>query len=377
MGKAGPQGDRGNASVEILKTIQLCLAAALVATGCREQIAHTAPPPSASPEAPLHLVIPKQGAYTGAYMDFGESEDDVTLEQIEAFEEAVGKHQAIVASSSYWGEQSFPLHNLEIITRHNAIPLIYWSPWDKPYVMERGPDRFSLDAIVAGKWDAYIDSWAGKAKAFERPIFVAWGLEMNGNWFPWSGYFYGGGKELSKDVYAGPELYKKAYRYIVDRVRATGAKNIIWVFHVQNYSYPSGKWNHFEEYYPGDDYVDWLAMSAYGKQFRGEPWVSASDTMVYAYDNLCGLNPDKPVMLAEWGIGEFPKAGDKAQWITEAFQTMKTRFPRLKAAVFWSERWENDDGTYSNLRVTSPPQALEAYRRGVADPFWLDRPIYR
>ena len=178
-------------------------------------------------------MIPEQGAYTGAYIDFGEREDDVTLEQIEAFEKAVGKHQAIVASSSFWGEQSFPLHNLEIITRHNAIPLIYWSPWDKPYVEERGPDRFSLDAIVAGKWDAYIDSWARRQKAFERPIFVAWGLEMNGTWFPWSGYFYGGGKELSKGVYAGPDLYKKAYRYVVDRVRATGAKNIIWVFHVQ------------------------------------------------------------------------------------------------------------------------------------------------
>jgi hypothetical protein len=37
--------------------------------------------------------------------------------------------------------------------------------------------------------------------------------------------------------------------------------------------------------------------------------------MVYAYDDLCGLNSDKPVMLAEWGIGEFPKAGDKA-WIS-------------------------------------------------------------
>ena len=61
------------------------------------------------------------------------------------------------------------------------------------------------------------------------------------------------------------------------------------------------------EYYPGDDYVDWLGMSAYGKQFRGEPWVSASDTMIYAYDDLCGVNADKPVMLAEWGIGEFPK----------------------------------------------------------------------
>ena len=55
---------------------------------------------------------------------------------------------------------------------------------------------------------------------------------------------------------------------------------------------------------------------------------------------------------------------------------MKTRFPRLKAVVFWSERWENKSGSYSNLRVTSSPRALEAYRRGVANPFWLDRPIY-
>jgi beta-mannanase len=210
-----------------LNAIRLFLAAALLATGCRDELVNPALRPFASPEAPGPLLIPKQGAYTGAYIDFGESEDDVSLEQIEAFEEAVGKHQAIVASSSYWGEQSFPLHNLEIITRHNAIPLVYWSPWDKPYGQDQGPDRFSLDAIVAGKWDAYIDSWAAQAKTFGRPIFVAWGLEMNGTWFPWSGYFYGGGKQVSKGVYAGPDLYKKAYRYIVDRVRAIGAKNIV------------------------------------------------------------------------------------------------------------------------------------------------------
>ena len=57
--------------------------------------------------------------------------------------------------------------------------------------------------------------------------------------------------------------------------------------------------------------------------------------MTYAYDDLCSINSNKPVMLAEWGIGEFPKSGDKALWITEAFQIMKARFPRLKAAVFW------------------------------------------
>ena len=35
------------------------------------------------------------------------------------------------------------------------------------------------------------------------------------------------------------------------------------------------------------------------------------------------------------------------------------------------------DGTYSNLRVTSSETALEAYRKGVGDSFWVDRPTYR
>ena len=360
-----------------MNVIRLGLVSALVFTGCREQPAASASQPLQAPSPPLQLVIPERGAYTGAYLDFGEAEDDVTFEQIEAFEETVGKHLAIVASSSYWGEQTFPQHNLEVINRHGSIPLLYWSPWDKPYEQERGPDRFSLDSIVAGKWDSYIDNWAAQAKAFGRPFFVAWGLEMNGTWFPWSGYFYGGGRELSKDLFAGPELFKAAYRRVVDRVRAAGAKNIIWLFHVNNYSYPLDEWNEVKQYYPGDDYVDWLAMSAYGKQFRRDPWISASDTLTYAYDDLCAVSPNKPIMLAEWGIGEFPDSGDKAQWIEEAFGIMKSRFPRLKAAVFWSERWQNDDGTFSNLRVTSSPQSIEAYRKGVADPYWIGQAIYR
>jgi hypothetical protein len=46
------------------------------------------------------------------------------------------------------------MRNLEIIVRHDAIPLVYWSPWDRPYEQDHGPDRFSLDTILAGKWDA-------------------------------------------------------------------------------------------------------------------------------------------------------------------------------------------------------------------------------
>ncbi|HEY5742264.1 MAG TPA: glycosyl hydrolase [Terrimicrobiaceae bacterium] len=360
-----------------MKALWVWAAISLIAIGCREQTAKPlSPTPTAPPEA-RQLVVPAKGAYTGAYIDFGESEDKVTLEKIEAFERAVGKHQAIVAFSSFWGEESFPMHNLEIIVRHKAVPLVYWSPWDKPYQQYQGPDRFSLHAIVAGKWDGYIDQWAAQAKSFGRPMLVAWGLEMNGAWFPWSGFFYRTKKGSSGSADGAPELFKTAYRRVVDRVRAAGANNILWVFHINNYSHPTEEWNAAKKYYPGDAYVDWLAMSAYGKQFPKDPWITATETMVDAYEDLCSLNPTKPVMLAEWGVGEFPNSGNKASWIAEAFELMGTRFPRLKAAIYWNERWQNEDDTHSNLRVTSSPQALEAYRNGVADSFWLDQPSFR
>src|SRR5947209_5125544 len=100
----------------------------IVAIGC-ERHSNIAPVES---NQPVEVVIPQQGAYTGAYLDFGDEEDDVTLETIEEFEQMVGKHQAIIASSSYWGEQTFPTESLNIIWRHGSLPLLFWSPWDKP-----------------------------------------------------------------------------------------------------------------------------------------------------------------------------------------------------------------------------------------------------
>jgi hypothetical protein len=115
-------------------------------------------------------------------------------------------------------------------------------------------------------------------------------------------------------------------------------------------------------------------------------------------------------MLTEWGVGEFPPSdyalvyaqfgiaglevaghwpltynianlhnpksgGDKVAFINEAFNVMKT-LPRLKAAIYWNERWQDETGYFANLHVNSTPESLEAYRKGVADPIWLDHPIY-
>ena len=76
-------------------------------------------------------------------------------------------------------------------------------------------------------------------------------------------------------------------------------------------------------------------------------------------------------MVAEWATGEFPHSGNKGDWIKQGLELFRTRYPRIKAAVYWHERWQNPDGSYSNLRINSSVESLQAYREGVANPDWL------
>jgi len=151
------------------------------------------------------------------------------------------------------------------------------------------------------------------------------------------------------------------------------------------FTYPAAQeWNKTAQYYPGSKYVDWLGMSVYGQQYVEDNWSSFEPLLDWPYTEITEIDPTKPVMLTEWGIGEFPQFGSKSGFIAEAFEVMK-RYPKLKAAVIWNERWQNEpsenadgtyqDGGYSNLRVNSSSESLAAYRKGVGDPFWLGRPI--
>ena len=357
----------------------IVLFACCALSSCRK----SAPQVTIDRNGPVEVVLPEHGAYTGAFMDFGDEEDDVTLEMIEDFEKMVGKHQAIIASSSYWGEQSFPTANLNVAWRHGSLPLVFWSPWDRPYEQNRGPDKFSLKDIIAGKWDAYIDQWGDAAREFGHPMIVSFANEMNGDWFPWSGSNYGGDEwDDAQGNWKGPATFRAAFRHVVDRVRARGARNVQWMFHTNNYSYPMDTWNFAPAYYPGSDYVDWLGLSVYGQQFKDEANPDVPSLVDWPYQELCGLDPRKPVMIAEWATGDFPFAADqqgmlKPAWIKQALDLFPTRYPRVKAAVYWHERWQNKDQSFSNLRVNSSMESLEAYRTGVARPDWLGDLILR
>ena len=57
-----------------------------MSVGCKRPI----PTTRVDPNGPVEIVLPEQGAYTGAFIDFGDEEDDVDLETVEEFEAMVG-----------------------------------------------------------------------------------------------------------------------------------------------------------------------------------------------------------------------------------------------------------------------------------------------
>lgn len=66
----------------------------------------------------------------------------------------------------------------------------------------------------------------------------------------------------------------------------------------------------------------------------------------------------------------------KADWIRDALQSIRNGdYPRIKAINYWHETWKNSAWSTSNLRVDSSPspEALEAYREGIADTFFVTK----
>jgi len=320
---------------------------------------------------------PEGGCYVGVFPGWGELEDAVTAQQLSELEEMVGKQIAFSPFSSFWGRRQVLGTQLEAMAAYGAVPMLRLMPWGEPYWEPEGyQEEYSLQRIIDGEFDEYLSQWADQLKAFAKPVMVTFGAEMNGDWFAWSGVFHGGAEAAGfgdPGKADGPERYVAAYRHIVDLFRQREVGNVTWYFQPNHESHPDEDWNSISAYYPGDEYVDWLGLSVYGAQEETDEWVSFEQAMDPAYVEIMALSEEKPIVLAEWGVAEQPSKGDKAGWYTEALGKLQTRYPRVKIAVVYHERWENGDGTSSNLRIDSSPDALEAYRQGISPEYFVGK----
>ncbi len=325
----------------------LCLTIALAG-----QRLDAAPPVAAPPPGKLYHGFYYDGAAT--------NEHDVTASDVSRYEEAVGKKTAWVFFSDNWFEsRKFPAAMCGWIRDLGKVPyirLMLRSDLDQNHVEK----IFSLENIISGKFDEDLRSWARDAKTFGSPILIEWGMEPNGKWFAWNGTWNGGAK-------IGPQRYIAAYRHIVDLMRAEGADNLQWVWHVNWFDEPEAKWNHFENYFPGENYCDWMAVSAYGPltPTTRDGLESLRFKMREAYPRLVKLAPGKPIIFAEIGCDLHNHHLRADEWAKSALDDLFSgRWPAVIGFCWWNEAWENDDHKKhdTDMNILHDPTLTNVFR---------------
>lgn len=324
------------------------------------------------------LRIPLRGClYHGVYPGgkTGE-EDDITPHDVTSYESSAGRQVAWVFFSNNWFKsRAFPMEQarwirdggsvpfVRVMLRHNSNEL---HPSD-------GPDKtFSLRRIVRGDFDKDLRAWGRSAARFRTPLLAEYGTEMNGFWFSWNATHNGRS--------AGAELFRRAYRHIINLTRQAGATNVSWVFHVNDSDQPHQPWNRFERYYPGNRYIDWLSTSVYGALTPTENWnESFARGMSHVYSRLHALAPHKPIMIGEFGVTRGNPRVQPTTWASKALtDLLNRRWPAVRGFSWWNERWENDNNPShdSDLRIQDIHGMPSVFQRILgSSSHVIDRPV--
>lgn len=252
-----------------------------------------------------HLRVPDTGAYYGYYQPALNSHpaEPVVKLTTEDSPSLAMYYQDWTAASG------FDTRFMQALYSQGVIPVITWEP-----------TGLTPRQILSGSFDAYISAYAKGAAAYKKPFFLRFAHEMNGNWYTWTG---------------DPVGYRKMWMHVHDLFVAAGAGNVLWVWSPNNTD-QYGRTDSVMDYYPGDDYVDWVGFSAFNWD---KPWKNFDQiTFEIYYLRLAPLN--KPVMVAE--TSSVSRGGDKADWFTETLGYISS-MPHIKAVVFFDQDVKSAD----------------------------------
>jgi hypothetical protein len=223
-----------------------------------------------------------------------------------------------------------------------------------------GEPGYYLDRIVNGHYDLNIVSLAQACKSFGKPIYIRLGYEFDGwhNAYP-------------------PDKYIAAYRYFVDKMRAQGVTNVAYVWHSWGVGAYYGR-DDFPAYYPalpdtvpvtqalwypGDDYVDWVALSVFGIG-----WGDLRRNEVVQWLIAFAVDHDKPVMLAETAAIKTSGRSDpnwvipNTEWFVNVFN-LCTQNNAVKAFTYINVDWEGDnpESTWGDTRIQTAAPGVKTY----------------
>lgn len=240
---------------------------------------------------------------------------------------------------------SFPKTGVDAIHSLGATPIVSLELWK----WHDSKTKY-LPALVAGDYDAFFRKWAEDAKRDGRRVLLRFGFEFNGDWFTWGG-----------DPRGFVRAWRRARRIFDD----VGASNVEWVWAANVTSHPSSPENDMHHYYPGEGYVEWVAVDGYnwGDHYQvWHRWTMFDELFTKVLKSFAERYPDKRAMVAEFGCPE-GSAGQKAAWIKDAYASA-LRWPQLRALI-WFNLDKRREGEL-NFRIDSTPESFRAFNTSFA-----------
>ena len=292
------------------------------------------------------------------------------------YTQKVGKKPAFAWFSVKWQNaktgayQQFDPRLLDQFRTRGIMPGLNWDA-SKGSCLTKGQTDFSWAAINSGKHDAYITHVAQAVTAYHYPFLMRLFPEVDGPWYPWGYNAQGQGNTIPADVVA-------AWKHIVTIFRQQKATTVQFVWclaaGVLTPSRISQYGDILKQLYPGDDYVDWVALDGYSN-LPYTPGRSLQNVFQHTYHFVKSYT-HRPMILYEVGASENPNEPmAKANWITQGFlTTIPTVFSEVKIV-----NWFNGPSDPSpnkpiaqkiNWAVDSSQNSLNAWKRVVASPLF-------
>jgi hypothetical protein len=277
----------------------------LAATVCIAAACLTASAVPGRADSTTDPLVPASGALLGAFANGVGGESDATaLAQIQT---ADGRPLTVVNRYAPWRQTSFNAELGDFAA--GRIPMISWSPGGTT----------TAAAIVDGSQDAVIENAAQIMKSWGHPFFLRLAYEMD--------------QPPGSPRYIGPpDEFIAAWQRVYDIFQQVGATNARFVWCAIGANFATGK---AQSFYPGSQYVDWIAADAYNWYPAKSKWATYSGGLFNAF-YAWASQQGKPLMIAETGSMEDPAvAGRKAAWILDAASWVESH-PDIKAWVYFS-----------------------------------------
>jgi len=203
------------------------------------------------------------------------------------------------------------------------------------------------DRVADGSQDQLISEFVAFVRDHqEHPFLIRIGYEFDGKW---NGY--------------DPENFKKAFRRIVDALRAAKLTNFATVLASSGGEQPGT----FEKYDPGLDYYDWVGFSWFGATNAGKT--------ALAYARKVG----KPVFIAEstafrhYLNKEDPKKVWK-EFFERYFRFIEDNKDVVRAVSYINCDWDAQDmwDNWGQTRIETSPVIKRLWQEKMTDPTFIN-----